>query len=100
MTVLAVGNLVDGAEHTVEVGVRELRNRTRDVVELLELGWSVYLTTHGRRIAMLSPVADPTAAPRLATLLKELDDDQPYESGMLDLIRASRAAEVETDPWA
>jgi antitoxin (DNA-binding transcriptional repressor) of toxin-antitoxin stability system len=100
MTVTSVGNLVDGAEHTIEVGVRDLRNHTRDVVELLERGWSVYLTTHGRRIAILSPVADSAVAPRLAALLKELDEDQPYDSGILDLIRASRAAEVETDPWA
>ncbi len=82
--------------------MRELRNRTRDVMQLVEQGWTVYLTSHGRRFAELRPTADPVAAPRLAALLDELDATAPEASGLSEAIAAARELDrsvATADPW-
>jgi antitoxin (DNA-binding transcriptional repressor) of toxin-antitoxin stability system len=94
---------IPALERIAEVPVRELRNRTRDVMQLVEQGWTVYLTSHGRRFAELRPTADPVAAPRLAALLDELDSAPPEASGLDEVIAAARdrdRADPAADPMA
>ena len=101
---MPVGLVVDASGRVVEVPVRDLRNRTRDVMELVEQGWTVYLTNHGRRFAALNPLADPVAAPLLAALLADLDTAPPEPSDLSQFVAASRAADrldgdPVADPW-
>lgn len=55
-----------------EVSVRELRNHTRDVIEAVEAGDVVYLTSRGRRIAEIRPLAPRSDAQRLVELVSRL----------------------------
>lgn len=90
---MGLGTVVDASRRVADVPVRDLRNRTRDVMELVEHGWTVFLTSHGRRFAALTPVTDPVAAPRLAGLLAELDAEPVASSGLADAVAAQRDAE-------
>ncbi len=92
----------DASAREVEVPVRQLRNQTRDVMALVEQGWTVYLTTHGRRFASLQPVSDRAATPRLTALLDRIDAQPPVASGLDDFVRRERdrdRAEAGGDPW-
>lgn len=57
----------------MEVSIRELRNRTKQVIDLLELGQEITLTRHGRPIGRLSPMDSPdTPAARVLRMADEL----------------------------
>jgi prevent-host-death family protein len=47
------------------VGIRELRDNLRDVLERVELGATVEVTKNGRTIAMIVPKPDDDAEQRL-----------------------------------
>lgn len=85
---------------SIEVGVRELRNNTSRVIERVAAGEEVYLTSHGRRIAVITPPA-PVVHPQVARLLAWLDERTPVDTGWMDEHLAQRAsdAEVDGDPW-
>ena len=83
----------------IDVGVRELRNHTADVISSVESGETVYLTSHRRRIAVITPVANE--ADGLAKLLAYVDGSPVYDSGLADFVAEQRAidAALESDPW-
>lgn len=41
------------------IGVRELRQNASRYLDLVEAGWTVHITRHGRLVARLVPVRDP-----------------------------------------
>ncbi len=82
---------------TVEFGIRDLRNHTTAVIAAVERGDTVHLTKRGRRIATIVPARSVSA--EVAELLALIDAQPPYDSGLLDDIRAARADAVERDPW-
>ena len=85
----------------MEVGVRELRNHTADVIAAIQSGQTVYLTSHRRRIAVITPVDGGTPDP-LAELLQLIDATPATDSGLADAVAESRArdAQSEGDPWS
>jgi antitoxin (DNA-binding transcriptional repressor) of toxin-antitoxin stability system len=94
--------MVPAAARSTEVPVRDLRNRTRDVMALVEGGWTVYLTSHGRRFAEIRPVTDAVVAPALSALLHDLDAAPPRRSGLATFVQSEREADRATDaqdPW-
>lgn len=40
----------------IEIGMRELRNRTSKVLAAVETGQDVFLTNHGVRVARITPI--------------------------------------------
>ena len=47
------------------VGIRELRNRTSEVLRLVQAGETMEVTDRGRSVALLSPIPDLTPLDRL-----------------------------------
>jgi prevent-host-death family protein len=84
---------------SLEVGVRELRNHTTNVIDAVERGETVHLTRHGRRIATIVP-ARPEPSEEVADFLRLLDGRAPYDSGLAEFVREQRALDVEPDRWA
>lgn len=65
-----------------DVSVRELRNHTKQVVERIEGGTTMYLTKNGERIATIAPL-HPT------TWVDHVDDvlgNDAYDSGLADVL--------------
>lgn len=84
-----------------KVGVRELKQNPRAVIERVEQGASVEITLQGRAVAMMSPIthrrkwtpaADVARALHLAALGVE-------STGWLEEHRESRDADPLVDPW-
>ena len=82
---------------TREYGIRDLRNHTSAVVES---GETVYLTSHRRRVAMISPIpASPEA--ELSRFLSWIDGLPAYDSGLAEVVATQRATDAldERDRW-
>jgi prevent-host-death family protein len=76
----------------VEVGVRDLRNHTKKVIEQIDRGDSVVLTRRGKPIARITPIHDrPWGVEALASVDRVLDG----VSGDLAGMRADIAAADE-----
>lgn len=76
----------------MEVSVRELRNRTKQVIDQLELGEEIVLTRHGRPIGRITPMspADDTASSRLLRMADELPS---LDTGLLDELLEERRSD-------
>ena len=84
-----------------KVGVRELKQNPRAVIERVELGASVEITLQGRAVARMSPITrrrkwTPAAEVAKALELAGLGVDQ---TGWLEEHRESRNADPLVDPW-
>lgn len=69
---------------------------------LVEAGWTVYLTSHGRRFAEIRPVNDAAVTPALSALLHDLDAAPLHRSGLASFVRSEREADRASDahdPW-
>jgi prevent-host-death family protein len=84
-----------------KVGVRELKQNPRAVIERVEHGASVEITLQGRAVARMSPITNrrkwtPAADVARALELAGLEADH---TGWLEEHRESRAADPFVDPW-
>ena len=72
--------------------MRDLRNNTRSVLDAIEAGSTVYLTSHGRRIAEIRPL--PAAADSdVQSLIDEVNRMPVVDSGARkELMRDKRAS--------
>ncbi|MFY9488660.1 MAG: type II toxin-antitoxin system prevent-host-death family antitoxin [Solirubrobacterales bacterium] len=69
------------ATQPVDVGVRELHNRTSEVIKRVAAGEEIFITLHGRRTAKLVPAqsADPLAEFRRRGLVRDpIDGDDSW----------------------
>jgi prevent-host-death family protein len=64
------------------VSVRELRNHTKQVIERIADGTTMYLTKNGERIATIAPLHAKTWAAYVDDVLV----DDAYDSGLADLL--------------
>jgi antitoxin (DNA-binding transcriptional repressor) of toxin-antitoxin stability system len=81
---------------SAEVSVRELRNNTRSVLDALEAGSTVYLTSHGRRIAEIRPL--PAAADAdVQSLLDEVNQMPVVDSGAREELDRDKRASVQAE---
>jgi prevent-host-death family protein len=72
---------------SIDVSVRELRNHTKQVVERIEDGTTMYLTKNGERIATIAPLRPATWADHVDDVLAiGRDDSGPYDSGLADVL--------------
>jgi len=83
---------------TIDVTVREFRNHTKQVVERIEDGTTMYLTKNGARIATIAPLRTPSWAEHVDRVLAD-GDGKAYDSGLTDLLRAAdeRSAAFDDD---
>jgi prevent-host-death family protein len=84
-----------------KVGVRELKQNPRAVIERVEHGASVEITLQGRAVARMTPITNrrkwtPAADVVQALGLAGLGPDQ---TGWLEEHRDSRDADPVVDPW-
>jgi prevent-host-death family protein len=84
-----------------KVGVRELKQNPRAVIERVEHGASVEITLQGRAVARMSPITNrrkwtPAAEVTRALELAGLGADQ---TDWLEEHRESRDADPLVDPW-
>lgn len=84
-----------------KVGIRELKQNLRAVIERVEHGASVEITLQGRAVARMSPITNcrkwtPVADVARVLELAGLDADQ---TGWLPEHRKSRGADPLVDPW-
>lgn len=84
-----------------KVGVRELKQNPRAVIERVEHGATLEITLQGRAVAVISPVTHRkkwTSAAEVAIALKlaQLGADQ---TGWLTEHEGSRDADPLVDPW-
>ena len=84
-----------------KVGVRELKQNPRAVIERVEQGASVEITLQGRAVARMSPITHrrkwtPAADVSRALELAGLGQDQ---TGWQEEHRESRDADPLVDPW-
>lgn len=76
--------------------MRELRNNTRSVLDALEAGSTVYLTSHGRRIAEIRPL--PAAADAdVQSLLDEVNRMPVVDSGAREELDRDKRASVQAE---
>ena len=75
------------------VSVRELRNHTKQVIERIEDGTTMYLTKNGERIATIAPLRTKTWAAHVDDVLV----DDAYDSGLDDLLTQDDAESAELD---
>ncbi|WP_211881221.1 type II toxin-antitoxin system Phd/YefM family antitoxin [Pseudarthrobacter albicanus] len=83
------------------VGVRELKQNPRAVIERVEHGATVEITLQGRAVAMISPITHRkkwTSAAEVAIALK-LAELGPDQTGWLQEHHESRDADPLVDPW-
>jgi antitoxin (DNA-binding transcriptional repressor) of toxin-antitoxin stability system len=81
---------------SAEVSVRELRNNTRSVLDAIEAGSTVYLTSHGRRIAEIRPL--PAAADAdVQRLIDEVNRMPVVDSGAREELDRDKAASVRAE---
>lgn len=84
-----------------KVGVRELKQNPRAVIERVEQGASVEITLQGRAVARMSPITHRrkwTPAADVAAAL-EVAGIGPDRTGWLDEHHESRDADPLVDPW-
>lgn len=80
-----------------DVSIRELRNHTKQVIEHIQGGGTVYLNNNGTRIATITPLRPATWADHIDEVLA---DGSPYDSGLADLLADDqrRADGFDADP--
>ena len=78
---------------SVDVSVRELRNHTKQVIERIEGGTTMYLTKHGERIATISPIQPVT----WSDLVDDVLDGDIYDSGLTAMLSEDDALSAEFD---
>lgn len=71
------------------IGLRELRHRTREVIELARTTGRVIITDHGKPIAEIIPPASPTRT-KIDRALQLLDEIEPVDTGWLDELAADK----------
>lgn len=76
-----------------DISVRELRNHTKQVVERIEDGSTMYLTKNGERIATIAPLRPTTWADHVDDVLAS----GPYDSGLADLLAEDDARSAAFD---
>lgn len=78
-----------------DVSVRDLRNHTKQVVERIEGGTTVYLTKNGERIATITPLHPKTWADHVDDVLA----GDAYDSGLDALLTDDdiRSADFDGD---
>lgn len=84
-----------------KVGVRELKQNPRAVIERVEHGATLEITLQGRSVAMISPITHRkkwTSAAEVARALKlaQIGSDQ---TGWLEEHEESRDTDPAVDPW-
>lgn len=88
---------------SVAVSIRQLRNETPRVIELIESGVEVTLTNNGTPIAEIRPVGAGRMNPgqrfvdRIAVIRGEA-----YDSGLADVLAAEKSAALgaqKSDRW-
>lgn len=72
---------------SVNVSVRELRNHTKQVIERIEDGTTMYLTKNGERIATITPLHAKTWAAHVDDVLV----GDARDSGLADLLAQDNA---------
>ena len=77
----------------LEYGIRDLRNFTRQVIDDVEKGNTVYLTNHGRRIAVIKPYVSDD----VAQLLAMVDAFPRSDSGAFDELMAHKHADRDLE---
>ena len=76
--------------------MRDLRNNTRSVLDAIEAGSTVYLTSHGRRIAEIRPL--PAAAdPDVQSLIDEVNRMPVVDSGAREELDRDKRASVRAE---
>jgi prevent-host-death family protein len=85
-----------------KVGVRELKQNPRAVIERVEHGATLEVTLQGRAVAMISPITHrkkwvPAAEVAIALKLAQLGSDQ---TGWLEEQDESRDRDPVIDPWS
>ena len=65
------------------VSIRELRNRTADVVKRVEDGETLSLTVNGRPVAEIGP-PDPRGDWAPASAIRAIADQAPADRGLLE----------------
>lgn len=84
----------------MEVSSRDLRNRTAEILRLVEAGEDVTITSNRRPVARLVPLdgpAKPTWVP--SAVFERLIREAPLDAGMFDVIRENRKSDPIRDPW-
>ena len=83
---------------SIDVSVRELRNHTKQVVERIEDGTTMYLTKNGERIATIAPLRPTTWADHVDDVLAiGRDDSGPSDSGLADVLADDDRQSAEFD---
>ena len=83
---------------SIDVSVRELRNHTKQVVERIEDGTTMYLTKNGERIATIAPLRPATWADHVDDVLAiGRDDSGPSDSGLADVLADDDRQSAEFD---
>jgi prevent-host-death family protein len=83
---------------SIDVSVRELRNHTKQVVERIEDGTTMYLTKNGERIATIAPLRPATWADHVDDVLAiGRNDSGPYDSGLADVLADDDTQSAEFD---
>lgn len=87
------------------IGLRDLRHRTRESIELARDGM-VTVTDH-RQVAgfilpplqfLKSPAAAAMTSPRLRAVVERVDAGIHHDAGTWDLVREQRRAELDVEP--
>lgn len=76
-------------------GIRELRQRASELLRLVELGETVEITSHGRPVALLTPVSADSALERMRAA-GEIESAQ----GRLDDLPPPLALQSQEQPSA
>lgn len=76
-----------------DVSIRDLRNHTKQVVERIEDGTTMYLTKNGERIATITPLRPKTWADHVDEVL----DGAAYDSGLESLLAYDSTSHSEDD---
>ena len=80
----------------MEVSARDLRNRTAAILDLVDSGESVTITSNKRPVAQLVPLTRGQWAP--GAQWAKVIAQAPLDSGMEDVLRKLRSSEVRS-PW-
>ncbi len=78
---------------SLDVSMRDLRNHTKQVVERIEDGTTMYLTKNGERIATITPLRPKTWADHVDDVL----GGDAYDSGLDDLLADDDAQSAAYD---
>lgn len=73
------------------IGIRDLRNRTTEAVELARTEGEVIITSHGRPVAVLHPYVASWKTEALRLLH---EDEAPNDSGLTEFLAADDEASL------